>query len=141
MNKLNFWSLLKYFLIKIVLTGFFYAFTGQQGFQGWAVILGGTVLFTSISIVPISLIFFFSRSYLQKTKLTLIKEIFMILILLLLNEASYAFLFPENTFKSIAETGNYTELMFKICDAVSVIISGYLFYILPIKRNKAIVNS
>jgi hypothetical protein len=119
-------------LIKIAITGFLYGLTGQQDYRGWIVMIVGTLLFTTISIFPIMLLFFFFKTYILRTAVNFFKIIVFLLVLILINEISYFILFPESTLRD----EGYVELIFRICDISSVIISGYLCFILPIQKFK-----
>ncbi len=130
-RKFGFKDVLKYCIVKIILTSLFFVLTNEFNSEGNQQMIGYTILIGIASLVVLWIIILI----LNKIEFDLSKHyIILIIILFIVNEGLDTISGIEYNIYVIIMSEKPWQLVFKICDYISLFISGFLFFTLPVLR-------
>jgi hypothetical protein len=138
--KFKFFDVLKYSFVKTVLSSLFFVWTKEFNSEGNQQMAGFNTLIGIASLIIIYLVILF----VQKLGVNISKNILLLIVILfIVNEALQTLSGTEYNIYSIIVNKKPWQLIYKLCDYASILVSATLCFILPVikmhmreKRNK-----
>lgn len=138
MYKFKFTDVFKYVILKTILTSILVVITSAFNNEGNQQMIGFTIIVGIISLLIIFLVILTMR----KLKFKKNYYVYLLIILtLLVNEIIGMVIEKDTNIVAVILNGKTWQIAYKVCDILSIILSTYLFFILPIRsmylKNKA----
>jgi len=137
--KLKFSNFIKYWIVKILTTCFLFVISGQQGYEGILIYTVFTFYATTISVAIIYLFYLTTNFFFLKQSFAFVKLFFFFITLIVINDVSCLIVDRNTDVISAILSGKSWQIIYKICDIISLVFSGYLFFGLPYRRLRSAV--
>jgi len=131
MYKFKFTDVLKYAFLKTVLTNILVVITSAFNNESNQQMIEFAIIVGILSLLIIYLGLLMKRKVEFKNTYYIY---FLIILLLVVNEITGMVIEKDTNIAAVIMNGKSWQIAYKICDVVSVILSSYLCFILPIRN-------
>ena len=138
--KLNIFSFIKYWFVKILATSLLFAISNQQEYQGVLIYIALTVYSTTISVCFIYIFYMITGFFFLRQSFRFMRILFFFVTLVVINDFSCLLVEKNTDIISAMASGKPWQIIYKACDFASLILSSYLFLWLPIRKKSLALN-